>query len=158
MIFPTVQGRSVAGDSYIIPFELEGEFNLLLLAFEPSHQFLLNTWIGALDELKEKYPRFHFYELATLPNYNELERDLIDESMQQAVIDPKLREIVISIYVDKFRFEELLQIPNELTIYALLVDHSGNILWRSQGRMTSEKIDALRTKLDETFKLDNELL
>lgn len=157
MIFPTVQGTNVAGESYIIPFELEGEFNLLLLGFEPSHQYLLNTWVSALDSLESKYPRFRYYELATLPNYDEHERELIEASMQQAVLEPRMREIIISVFVDKVRFAELLQLPNELTIYVLLVDHSGNVIWRSQGRMTTEKISALRMKLDETFKLDNEL-
>lgn len=158
MIFPTVQGTSVAGNSYVIPFDLEGEFNLLLLGFEPSHQYLLNTWVGALESLESKYSRFRYYELATFPNYDQHERDLIDDSMQQAILESKMRQIIVSIFVDKVRFAELLQLPNELTIYVLLVDHSGNILWRSQGRMTTEKIAALRTKLEETFKLDNELL
>jgi hypothetical protein len=40
-------------------------------------------------------------------------------------------------------------LPSEDTIYALLVDRAGNVLWRAEGVLTEEKEQVLQRALDE---------
>jgi hypothetical protein len=42
------------------------------------------------------------------------------------------------LYLDKSAFREALDLPDEDDIYVLLVDGQGNVVWRTQGTMTTE--------------------
>ncbi len=156
LIFPTVHGESVAGKSFTLPYGLEGEFNVLLLAYEPAHQLLLQSWMPTLSLLQKQYPRLSFYQVAVLEDYDAAQREMIDLSMQQGILDPRLREIVITLYLDKAPFNALLDIESERTITLLLLDHAGHVLWRDSGMFNSAKLELLRAALVRAHRTDNE--
>lgn len=157
MFFPTVSGASLSGREHTLPFSLEGEFNVVMLAFEPVHQMLLQSWLPALENLKVKYPRFAYYELPTLWDLDEEQRKMIDIGMRQAIPNPRMHDIVITLYVQKDTLLNLLDFPDESTIYVLLIDREGEILWRSDGVITPQKLESLTRLLDQVYDRDNEL-
>jgi len=155
MIFPTVHGTSLSGRKYVVPFGLEGEYNVVLIAFEPSHQFQLQTWLAPLERLKETYARFRYYQLPVLWSYAEDQRAMIDESMRRAIPGTSMQEIIITLYADKQVFCDLLDLQGEAHIYVLLIDHEGEVLWRTERGATREKIDSLTSMLDELCRTDS---
>jgi hypothetical protein len=48
MIFPRIRGRSLAGSDIVVPDDLAGEMNVLLLAFQQRHQSTVDRWIDAV--------------------------------------------------------------------------------------------------------------
>ncbi|MDR3747630.1 MAG: hypothetical protein P4M04_05705 [Acidobacteriota bacterium] len=60
---------------------------------------------------------------------NPLTRWFIDSGMRRGIPDPNARARTITLYIDKKPFEQALQLPTEKTVYALLVDRSGKVLW-----------------------------
>jgi hypothetical protein len=64
---------------------------------------------------------------------NPLMRWFINTGMRHGIPDKKARERTITLYIEKEAFENSLRIPNEKKIYAMVVDHSGNVLWRATG-------------------------
>jgi hypothetical protein len=155
MIFPTVFGSNLSGQEYTVPYGLEGEFNVLLVAFEPSHQFQLQSWMPSLERLHDQYPRLWYYQLPTLWSYGDEQRSMIDAGMRRAITDPDAREIVITLYLDKTVFADLLGFTSEDVIYVLLVDREGEILWRTEGMCTVAKRDELEQTLHEIFAVDD---
>jgi hypothetical protein len=156
MFFPTVSGNSLTGKEFVIPFGLEGEYNLVMIAFEPAQQFLLRTWLPLLSQLAGQYPSFRFYELPTLGNLSEDQRMFIDHGMRRSIPDSDIREIVITLYLDKTAFCEMLNIRSENTVHLLLIDHEGEILWKGEGIATQyKKNDFLRNlqRVYETHKM-----
>jgi len=158
MIFPTVSGTALSGQLHTLPFSLRGEFNIVVLAFEVVHQLLVQTWMSALEDLQDLYPRLAFYEVPTLWPYSEEQRLIIDMGMRQAVANPLLEDHVIPLYVDKGLFRQLLDLPTENTIYLLLIDREGEVFWRTTGELTQEKLESLIRTLDRVFDADNERL
>jgi len=58
-------------------------------------------------------------------------------------------EATITLYLEKPAFRRALQLPREDTIYALVVDRTGNVLWRAEGPCTDEKAQSLERALEE---------
>lgn len=156
MYFPTVSGTSLAGREFTLPFSLDGEFNIVILAFEPVHQLLLQSWLPSLENLRLKYERLAYYQLPTLWAYSDEQRHIIDIGMRQAIPNPRLHDRVIPLYVQKDQLREVLELPNESTIYILLIDREGEILWRADGVITPEKLESLTRLLDQVHDRDNE--
>lgn len=158
MNFPTVSGTTLSGREFTIPYGLEGEYNLVMIAFEPAQQFLLRTWLPFLAQMGEQYESFRYYELPTLGNLNEDQRMFIDQGMRRSINDPAIWDIVITLYLDKNTFRKVLDMRGESTIYLFLIDHEGVILWRSEGIATQLKKDDLTRTLQKIYDIDNTTL
>lgn len=157
MFFPTVRGQSLDGRTVTIPFSLAGEFNVLLVLFDPTHQFAVQTWLKPLKTIRGQYTRVRFYEVPTLgimPPDDQAEQDKIVK--QSVVLEDQLSlETVVTIYVQKERFECLLDIPHEDDLYVFLIDNAGEVLWRTEGNASPDKVNELVTLLDHCTALDD---
>jgi hypothetical protein len=153
MIFPTVCGENLTGRQFVVPYTLEGEYNLVMVAFEPAQQFLLRTWLPVLSQIAEQQSSFRFYELPTLGNLTEDQRIFIDHGMRRSISDPDIREIVITLYVDKIAFCKALDIRTENTIHLFLIDHEGEVLWRCEGIATQYKKEDLLRGIQRIYEM-----
>ena len=78
---------------------------------------------------------------------NAFTRWFIDNGMRRGIPDKQARKRTITLYIDKKPFEDALQIPSEKTIYAILIDRQGKVLWRSEGTFDEHKGTGLREEL-----------
>jgi hypothetical protein len=142
-VFPSVTGSNLQREKRNLPEDLEGELNLVLIAFQQWHQTQVNTWIPFARQLEETHSGVRYYELPTIQRRNVLARTFINEGMRAGIPDPVARERTITLYLDKHAFREALQLPSEDDIYVLLLDRQGRVLWRAEGAFTPEKGESL---------------
>jgi hypothetical protein len=157
MFFPVVSGCSLTDREFIVPSGLDGEFNLVIIAFDPSHQYAIRSWLPTLEFLLEEYPDFRYYQLPTLWDLPPMQRLFIDNGMRRIVQDEATRAIMIPLYVDKTAFAEMLQLSGEETITLALIDREGEILWRAEGIATRGSCAALIEQVRALFSVDNEI-
>ena len=138
MQFPAVRGSSLSGREYSLPADFEGEVNLVLVAFQRWQQELVDTWLPTARRLAETYPTLRYYELPTISRLNFLARAFIDSGMRAGIPDPTARATTITLYLDKLSFRQALELPEEETIYVMLVDRQGQVLWRADGAFAPE--------------------
>lgn len=149
MRFPTVRGSNLLRQTVTLPDDLEGELNLLLVAFQRWHQQWVDTWLPLARQLEAAHPDLRYYELPTIQRMNVLSRTFINEGMRAGIPDPVARERTITLYLDKAAFREALNLAHEDTIYVLLVDRQGQVLWRAEGALTPEKGATLVGAIEE---------
>ena len=142
-LFPAVTGSNLQREKRNLPEDLEGELNLVLIAFQQWQQAQVNTWIPFVRQLEETHSGVRYYELPTIQRRNVLARTFINEGMRAGIPDPVARERTITLYLDKDAFREALQLPNEDDIYVLLLDRQGRVVWRAEGDFTPEKGESL---------------
>ncbi|MBN2148471.1 MAG: hypothetical protein JW726_13875 [Anaerolineales bacterium] len=142
--FPTLTGSNLLRQKLTLPHELHGELNILLVPFHQWQQSLVDTWIPFATALEKANPGVVYYELPTLPKMNWLPRTFINEGMRAGIPNPRSRERTVTLYVDKSQFRRQVNLPDEKTIYILLVDRQGNILWRAEGSFNPETGESLR--------------
>ena len=135
-VFPAVRASNLNGRAFGLPGDLEGERNLVILAFQREQQAAVDSWSPAIANLLARYADLRFYELPTISRGNPLFRAWLDGAMRGGIPDRQAREHTITLYLDKAAFRQALDLPHEETIYILVLDRGGRVLWRGQGEYT----------------------
>ncbi len=148
MQFPSVKAANLLRRNVTLPADLEGDLNVLLVAFQRWQQDYIDTWLPFVQGLEAKVPGLRYYELPVIERLNVLARTFINEGMRAGIPDAKARERTITLYLDKASFRDALQLPHEGDIYVLLIDRGGRVLWRERGMFTREKGEALAAAVE----------
>ncbi len=143
-IFPEVAGANLEGKKYKLPGDFEGEFNLLFIAYYREQQQLVDTWLPFAKTLSANNDKLKYYELPTIENLNILYQWYINYAMRSGIQDVKAREATITLYIDKAPFNRALGVENEQTIYVLLVDNKGNVLFKGEGAFSEDKGEKIK--------------
>ena len=91
-----------------------------------------------------------YYEIPTIEKMNSFMRWFINTGMRTGIPDKNARERTITLYIDKDPFKKSLQIPDEKQIYAMVVDRSGNVLWRATGPYDEANGESLQQFLEKS--------
>lgn len=141
--FPEVTGDNLNGKTFRLPGDLEGELNVVVLGFAIEHQKLIDTWLPTLAKTAKVDPAFRYYEIPVTSRLPQIARSYIDNGMRSGIPDTRVRAITITLYIDKVPFFKSLRLPDEKTIYVLLVARQGTIHWRGEGAFTAAKGESL---------------
>jgi hypothetical protein len=139
--FPEVKGSNLEGANFSLPHDLMGNINIVIIAFRREQTELLEEWGPPLEEFIENNPAVEFYELPVLSLSYSPFRWWIDGGMKAGILEAKSRKRTITIYTNKRQFKQQLSIQNEDTVYILLIDRMGRVLWRTEGEFTKEKLE-----------------
>jgi len=145
--FPALEASNLNKQKMQFPQGLAGERNLVLLGFQREQQEDIDTWLAPLPALTKLHPDLAFYELPVIDRPNFLLRWIIDTGMRSGIPDKQQRARTITLYLDKKKFLKELQIESEKTIYALLIDKTGKVLWRAEGKADTSKLQSLEAFL-----------
>jgi len=154
VVFPNVEGSNLQGTKFELPGDLEGDLNLVLIAFKREQQELVDTWLPFARSLEDRFEGFRYYELPTIYRANAAYRWMINNGMRMGIKDPKARAATITLFLDKEKFREALEIPHEGTIYALLVEKTGRVVWRVDGTLSRGKQRAVEEILSKRFETE----
>lgn len=143
-IFPLVTGSNLNGKTLELPRELKGKLNIVVVAFIRGQGALIAEWVPSLNDLVKRNPDLAWYELPTLSASYLPSRPSIDGGMRAAILENDSRERTITLYLDKKEFMQSLIIPHENTIYILLINKNGRVIWRAEGGFTEQKFNNLR--------------
>jgi hypothetical protein len=134
--FPPLRASNLNGRAFNLPHDFEGDRNLVIVPFQRHQQAVGDTWSCAVADLLSRYSDLRFYELPTIDRGNPLFRAWLNGAMRTGIHDRQVREHTITLYLEKRAFRHALDLPHEDTIYALLLDRRGHVLWRGEGEYT----------------------
>ncbi len=137
--FPSVSGSNLNRQELSFPADFAGELNLLFVPFLQQHQVIVNTWLPFAEALETANPQLVYYELPTIDKRPMLSRTFINEGMRAGIPNPKARERTVTLYIDTETFRQATDIPGKDQVHILLVNRSGEILWRTIGTFDEEK-------------------
>lgn len=152
MIFPTVTGITLDGRAVTLPTGLDGEYNLLVIAFQQRQRLQVDAWMWELRSLCAQYQRLRAYELPTIQNLHGIQNDYADAWTRRGRHDPASSAATIPLYVEINDFNRVLDIPTVSTIYTLMVDREGEVLWRMQGSYDPLKLRSLKSALNRVYR------
>jgi hypothetical protein len=147
--FPEIRTKDLNGREVVMPDELEGELNLLVLAYEQYQQAEVDTWVPVLEELERLRKSFFYYEVPMPGPLGSFQRIRLDGWMKMGIRDERTRARTLTLYVDRASIREPLGIESESTIALVLVDRSGAVVWKALGPRSSAVEASLRTVMRE---------
>jgi hypothetical protein len=149
MYFPTVSGFNLQGRRFQLPNDFAGKYNVALIAFQQWQQEEVNTWLPFLKNLGKTHGDLRYYELPTIWEMPRLRQFMLNMGMRMGIPDKATREKVITLYLNKSAFRARLDIPDEDTIQVLLVDDTGEVLWRAYGPYNEAKGSSLASSIEQ---------
>lgn len=149
MRLPKVEGNNLARKKMVFPDDFAGEINLVFIAFLRSHQDLIDEWVPFVQQLAREYPELNYYEFPTLPRRGFLYRTFLNEGMRAGIANEATRARTITLYLDKPAFRKALGIDSEQKVWLYLFAKSGEVLWRTEGKFSGEKGEALQEFLEQ---------
>jgi hypothetical protein len=147
-IFPSLEASDLNKQKIHLPSGLAGELNVLLVAFQREQQADIDTWLPLLPGLVKKHPKLSYYEIPVISRSNFLLRWIIDNGMRGGIPDKQQRARTITLYLDKKPFLKKLGISAEDRICVLLVNKSGEVVWRAEGVASQAKLESLEAYID----------
>lgn len=144
-VFPTVTSYALDKQKVSLPGGMEGQTDLLLLSFETEQQKDIDSWLPAAQALQHSNFQFRYYELPVFGRENFIFRWWDTSSLRTDETDPEIFHWVVPLFVDRHKFMQDLDIPNQKQVVALLVNRQGQVLWRASGPMTQDKRQSLMT-------------
>jgi hypothetical protein len=154
MKFPEVIGANLLRQKISLPDDLQGELNILFIAFQQWHQAWVDSWVPTARQLEQAFPGVQFYELPVIWKMNRFSQTFINEGMRAGIPNQTTRQKTITLYTDKGAFRQALDLPNEESIYVLVVDRKGNVLWRTEGAYSEEKGEALTKAIQKHYMVN----
>lgn len=146
-IFPTVEARSLDGRKLTLPADLEGELNLLAVAFHRHHQRDVDSWSEEFAALEDAHGVVT-YEVPTISGRWGPARRFIDGGMAAAIRDAKVRAHTLTVYGDTGRMTKGLDLPDRDQVAVMLCDQTGKVTWLGRGPRTDQLAVDLRTALE----------
>jgi hypothetical protein len=146
-VFPTISSYGLDKAKVTLPGDLAGQYNLLLVSFQPEQQKQIETWMPVAQALQHTNFNFRWYRLPVSERENAIFRWWENSSMRSEETDPETWHWIVPLYVNKGEFRNSLQIPTEREITALLVDKQGHVLWRASGAFNPADRAALAAAL-----------
>ena len=131
--FPNVRARNLEGRELLLPDELEGDLNCVVVAFQQRHQRLVDTWLPHLEAIARGNPGFNYFEMPTISRRWAPVRGFIDGGMARAIADKATRERTITVYANVAPIVTALGLTGADTITTVLVDRRGEIIWQANG-------------------------
>lgn len=150
MKFPSISSKDLNGRQRTLPNDFEGNWNLLLIAYEQWQQNEVNTWLPVVDKLENDVDGFHYYELPVVGEMGMFGRMQLDYWMRNGIPDSETRDRTITLYTDQTDFRDALEIPDQEHIALLMLDNDGNVIWRGDGAYSS---DTAKSLIDEVESL-----
>jgi hypothetical protein len=120
--FPRVLTRDLERAIRWLPDELEGERNIVIVAFHRRQQALVDSWVPWLEERIAQDPTLRFYEVPTIGVRWSPMRSFIDGGMATAIRDRSVRRRTLTLYTDVRRVTDALGIGDRSTTWLFLVD------------------------------------
>lgn len=148
VLFPAVAGSNLERRRFRLPGDLDGELNWLILAFWQRHQGDVDTWMPLAKQLEASHPGFITYELPVIQSRSRVSQWFIDSGMRAGIPDPHVRSRTITLYLKKAPFLKSLEIDNDDAIRSVIVNRSGEVLWRTAGSWSEESEADLLTFLE----------
>jgi hypothetical protein len=145
--FPSIAARDLEGRDVHLPEEFDGVRNVAIIAFQRSHQSLVDSWLPLLEELSAGDSELRFYELPTIGRIWAPARKMIDGGMAAAIRDPVVLRRTLTIYGDISRVTSPLDIKDRSTIALVVVDREGVVTWSGVGPYSEDTADSLREAL-----------
>ena len=149
--FPSVSGSNLLKEERVLPDDLDGDLNILVVAFKQWQQALVDSWVPTLEQLATTYPSLEYYELPTIRRMNFIAQRLIDGGMRAGIPSKITRRRTITLYIDKEDFKRSLSIDIEDTIYIYLVRSDGEILLATSGPYSLEGEKELTNAVEDFF-------
>lgn len=147
MRFPELDARGLGGRPYRLPDDLPPGPRIVVVAFQRWQTSMMAAWLPYLEGLRRERPHLSVWQLPVLSRVYAPARRYIDGSMRTGTEGIEAHS-TLTVYTDVSFFASELSLPSLDTIYVLLVDAVGEVVWSGSGYADVDQLRELTGAVD----------
>lgn len=149
VLFPSVSGENLHGETVTFPDDLKGHPALVLVAFKREQQAEVDTWLAQIEAFEAAIPGIRVVETPTISSARwGWMAWFIDGGMRSGIPDPDARARTITLYTDVAKFREALGMETDGHIYAVLLDADARVRLVEPGTFNEGSAERFAQLLD----------
>ena len=142
--FPSVHGKNLNKQNITVPDDFSEKNLIVFAAFQQLHQPDVDKSIEVLEE-SNMQDSHHIIEIPVIQKTTWFRQLRLDTIMRAGIRTPHIRQRTVTVYLDKAKFCEQLNIPNDNSVHWFVINHSNNeILQRGIGRVSHQDIAQIK--------------
>ena len=135
-VMPETEAKDLEGTERVLPRDLWGEVNLLIIAFEREQGEAIDSWRAVAKKQRETHPKLDYYGIPVLPSALFLLGRPIRSGMRDQYTAEIERVRILLMFTNPGELRESLQVGEGTAVRAVLVDKAGKVLWWTSGKAT----------------------
>ncbi len=145
--FPILTGTNLELREQAIPADLNGELQLIVVAYTVDQQPAVEAWLPHLEDLNADYPDLAGYYVPILPKDTADSALFIIGGMALSASGEKDRQRTIVVFTDVDAFNDVLELDGIDEIRLFLINAASDVIWAENGEFTPEKLTDLANTL-----------
>src|SRR4051812_7911749 len=137
--FPRVTGQTFGERAVIVPDAFKGKPTILVITFTRSAQEQARSWA---DKLKQKALGLETHQVLELEDVPRLMRGFVRGSIRRS-IPKESQDNFVLLFEGEEALKKSVNYQASDDAYVVMLDSSGNIVWREHGAVDDKKFAAL---------------
>ena len=143
-MFPSLHGRNLNKQNITVPDDYSDKNLIVFAAFQQWHQSDVDHSIALLEQ-NNMQQSYHIIEVPVIQKSTWFRQLRLDTIMRAGIRAPHIRQRTVTVYLDKAKFCEQLNIANDNSIHWFVIAHSDKqILLRGEGKLTREDLSQIQ--------------
>lgn len=147
LTFPRLAARNLLREDVYLPSGFSGSRNLVFVVSSRHQQADVDSWRDSLGAMQAQARSFERWQATMMGDVGEPLRSIVEGAMRGIVKDDAVRKHYLLIYGEKSSLLAGFGHPRKDEILLLLLDGSGDELWRGNGAWTQRTEESLRFAL-----------
>jgi hypothetical protein len=142
---PHTEAETLSGKKIVLPDAAAGKLAVLIVGFSHASSAPMKEWAQRVDADYRTNPGFIYFQVPVIAGAPRMVRGMIMHGMKKDVSKEKYDTFAV-VTQDEHAWKQAagFERPNEA--YVLLLDASGNVLWKTQGTADAHYAE-LRTRI-----------
>ncbi len=145
-VFPTIKAKTLTKEKITIPQDLDGQVNIIILAFEQKAQRIIDTWAKVILKEYEPQENITYYEIPMISGWYSPMGFQIDNWMRGGIPE-EYHDNTATFYGNRQYIFEELNIKDKSNCYLFVLNHKGEIQYRTEDGISPETEKEFRTSV-----------
>jgi hypothetical protein len=145
--FPHIAARNLMLQDVKLPAGFSASRNVVVVAFSRKQQDEVDSWREALSGIEQAGGRVESWQATVMGEVGDGLRAIVEGALRGVIRDDATRARYLLLYGEKSQLLARFGHPREDRILVLVLDGSGDELWRGHGAWTRESEAALRAAI-----------
>lgn len=140
---PEIELADLEGKIYNFPKDFSSNTCILVLGFAHEQKDIVAKWYEELKPINKDKNINCLYKVPVIDSSLLAIRMMARNGMRMGIDDLELRKATLTLFIDKENFASTLGIDDTTTPSVVVVNKSGDIVWKGMGNVSGQKVEEL---------------
>ncbi len=143
---PSFDAQTLTDQKLTFPDAAKNHFTVFIIGFSHKSQDQTKPWGARITDALAAYPDAYSFQVAELEDVPRFVRGMVTSGIRKGIPEPQHSRFLLLFKAER-EWKAFVDFSAADDAYVVLVDKSGQLLWRTQGPVSDQKLGVLLGKL-----------